>query len=73
MCSEVHLGAFAYLSFTVAERPVFLSGLHNVDKFILMPHKLHRDDGDRGTAYGVNTGKKVNVHKVSPYSTKEQP
>jgi hypothetical protein len=71
MCSEVHLGAFAYLSFTVAERPVFLSGLQKVDKMILMPQQ--RNDGDRRMAYGINTGEEMNVHKVSPYSTKEQP
>jgi hypothetical protein len=51
MCSEVHLGAFTYLSFTVAERPVFLSGLHKVDKFILMPQQFHRNDGD--WEYGI--------------------
>jgi len=24
-------------------------------------------------AYGINTGEEMNVHKVSPYFTKEQP
>jgi hypothetical protein len=26
-----------------------------------------------GMAYGTNTGEEMNVHKVSPYFTKEQP
>jgi hypothetical protein len=32
MCSEVHLGAFTYRSFTFAEPPVFLSGFRRSGK-----------------------------------------
>jgi len=56
MCSEVHLGAFTYLSFTVAERPVFLSGSTKLINLILMPQQ--RDYGVRVWHMGLTQEKK---------------